>query len=81
MPSRTIIPFPLYGGRLGWGSVFELTPHLYPSPSATKRGEIHPQSVLGRIAPTFAKGWRNPTNHAKVCGGLCGEQGGRKSME
>ncbi len=56
----------------------EIIPPPCPPPSATKRGEIHPQSVFGRIAPTFAKGWRNPTNHAKVCGGLSGEQGGRK---
>ncbi len=57
------------------------SPHPNLPPSATKRGEIRPQSVFGRIAPTFAKGWRNPTNHAKVCGGLSGEQGGKGLKE
>jgi len=48
--------FPLYGGRLGWGYEFiDITPpHLNPPPSATKRGEIRPQSVFGRIAPTLS---------------------------
>ena len=44
--------FPLYGGRLGWGFGFVMTPHLHPPPSATKLGVIHPDEWTN-LAATF----------------------------
>ncbi len=52
------------------------TPHPNLPPSATKRGEIRPQSVLGRIAPTFAK---RHGGIRRIPPKICGGQGGKES--